>query len=142
VIEVNQFKARAFEMYADIQQEQQKAFCDLETIQKYFHESRKSLDMTVLKEIEAKAVRDSFQRVLSALQEEEIRQSQKLSISEQLKGDVMLKVWETKLQGYKGITEEVINHCQRIFSSIEKYSLQDKTNGLPESLGEINIHSH
>jgi hypothetical protein len=142
VIEVDQFKARAFEMYADIQQEQQRAFCDLEIIQKYFHESRKSLDMTVLKEIEAKAVRDSFQRVLSALQEEEIRQSQKLSISEQLKGDVMLKVWETKLQGYKGITEEVINHCQRIFSSIEKDSLQDKTNGLPESLGEINIHSH
>jgi len=142
VIEVDQFKARAFEMYADIQQEQQRAFCDLEIIQKYFHESRKSLDMTVLKEIEAKAVRDSFQRVLSALQEEEIRQSQKLSTSEQLKGDVMLKVWETKLQGYKGITEEVINHCQRIFSSIEKDSLQDKTNGLPESLGEINIHSH
>jgi hypothetical protein len=54
----------------------------------------------------------------------------------------MLKVWETKLQGYKGITEEVINHCQRIFSSIEKDSLEDKTNGLPESLGEINIHSH
>jgi hypothetical protein len=82
--------------------------------------------MAVLKEIEAKAVRDSFQRVLSALQEEEIRQSQKLSISEQLKGDVMLKVWETKLQGYKGITEEVINHCQRIFSSIEKDSTQDR----------------
>jgi hypothetical protein len=82
VIEVDQFKARAFEMYADIQQEQQRAFCDLEIIQKYFHESRKSLDMTVLKEIEAKAVRDSFQRVLSALQEEEIRQSQKFSILE------------------------------------------------------------
>ena len=54
----------------------------------------------------------------------------------------MLKVWETKLQGYRVITEEVINHCQRIFSSIEKDSLQDETNGLPESLGEINIHSH
>jgi hypothetical protein len=142
VIEVDYFKAKAFEMYIDIQQEQQRAFCDLEIIQKYFNESRKSLDMTVLKEIEAKAVRDSFQRVLSALQEEEIRQSQKLSISEQLKGDVMLKVWETKLQGYRVITEEVINHCQRIFSSIEKGSLQDETNGLPESLEKINIHSH
>jgi hypothetical protein len=142
VIEVDHFKAKAFQMYADIQQAQQRAFCDLEIIQKYFNESRKSLDMTVLKEIEAKAVRDSFQRVLSALQEGESRQSQKLSISEQLKGDVMLKVWETKLQGYRVITEEVINHCQRIFSSIEKDSLQDETNGLPESLGEINIHSH
>jgi hypothetical protein len=87
--------------------------------------------VAVLKEIEAKAVRDSFQKVLSALQEKEIRQSQKLSISEQLKGDVMLKVWETKLKEYKGITEEVINDCQRIFGSINKDSIQDETNGCP-----------
>jgi hypothetical protein len=87
-------------------------------------------------------VRDSFQKVLSALQEKEIRQSQKLSISEQLKGDVMLKVWETKLKEYKGITEEVINDCQRIFGSINKDSIQDETNGLPESLGETNINDH
>jgi hypothetical protein len=142
VIELDQFKTKAAEIYANIQQEQQRVFSDLKTIQNYFHESKKSLDMTVLKEIEAKAVRDSFQRVLSALQEEEIRQSQKLSISEQLKGDVMLKVWETKLQGYKGITEEVINHCERIFDSIEKDSIQDENNGLSQPLGEINIDCH
>jgi hypothetical protein len=142
VIELDQFKTKAADIYANIQQEQQRVFSDLKTIQNYFQESKKSLDMTVLKEIEAKAVRDSFQRVLSALQEEEIRQSQKLSISEQLKGDVMLKVWETKLQGYKGITEEVINHCERIFDSIEKDSIQDGNNGLSQPLGEINIDCH
>jgi hypothetical protein len=131
VIEVDHFKAKAFQMYADIQQAQQRAFCDLEIIQKYFNESRKYLDMTVLKEIEAKAVRDSFQRVLSALQEGESRQSQKLSISEKLKGDIMLKVWETKLQGYRVITEEVINHCQRIFSSIEKIHFRMKLTACP-----------
>ena len=111
-------------------------------MQNYFHESKKSLDVAVLKEIEAKAVRDSFQKVLSALHEKEIRQSQKLSISEQMKGDVMLKVWETKLKEYKGMTEEVINDCQRIFGSINKDSIQDETNGLPESLGETNINNH
>jgi hypothetical protein len=98
--------------------------------------------VAVLKEMEAKAVRDSFQRILTALQKEEIGQSQKLSIPEQLKGDVMLKVWETKLKGYKGITEEVINDCQRIFGSIEKDSIQDENNGLSEPLGEINIDCH
>jgi hypothetical protein len=142
VIELDQFKIKAIEIYANIQQEQQRVFSNLKTIQNYFHESKKSLDVAVLKEIEAKAVRDSFQKVLSALQEKEIRQSQKLSISEQLKGDVMLKVWETKLKEYKGITEEVINDCQRIFGSINKDSIQDETNGLPESLGEININNH
>jgi hypothetical protein len=142
VIELDQFKIKAIEIYANIQQEQQRVFSNLKIIQNYFYESKKSLDVAVLKEIEAKAVRDSFQKVLSALQEKEIRQSQKLSISEQLKGDVMLKVWETKLKEYKGITEEVINDCQRIFGSINKDSIQDETNGLPESLGEININDH
>jgi hypothetical protein len=142
VIELDQFKIKAIEIYANIQQEQQRVFSNLKTIQNYFHESKKSLDVAVLKEIEAKAVRDSFQKVLSALQEKEIRQSQKLSISEQLKGDVMLKVWETKLKEYKGITKEVINDCQRIFGSINKDSIQDEINGLPESLGEININNH
>ena len=98
--------------------------------------------MAVLKEMEAKVVRDSFQRILSALQKEEIGKSQKLSIPEQLKGDVMLKVWETKLEGYKGITEEVINDCQRIFGSIEKDSIQDETDGFSEPIGEININNH
>jgi hypothetical protein len=142
VIELDQFKIKAIEIYANIQQGQQRVFSNLNTIQNYFHESKKSLDVAVLKEIEAKAVRDSFQRVLSALQEKEIRQSQKLSISEQLKGDVMLKVWETKLKEYKGMTEEVINDCQRIFGSINKDSIQDETNGLPESLEETNINDH
>jgi hypothetical protein len=142
VIELDQFKIKAIEIYANIQQGQQRVFSNLKTIQNYFHESKKSLDVAVLKEIEAKAVRDSFQKVLSALQEKEIRQSQKLSISEQLKGDVMLKVWETKLKEYKGITEEVINDCQRIFGSINKDSIQDETNGLPESLEETNINDH
>jgi hypothetical protein len=142
VIELDQFKIKEIEIYANIQQEQQRVFSNMKIIQNYFYESKKSLDVVVLKEIEAKAVRDSFQKVLSALQEKEIRQSQKLSISEQLKGDVMLKVWETKLKEYKGITEEVINDCQRIFGSISKDSIQDETNCLPESLGEININNH
>jgi hypothetical protein len=123
VIELDQFKIKAIEIYANIQQEQQRVFSNLKIIQNYFYESKKSLDVAVLKEIEATAVRDSFQNVLSALQEKEIRQSQKLSISEQLKWDVMLKVWETKLKEYKGITEEVINDCQKIFGSISKDSI-------------------
>jgi hypothetical protein len=64
------------------------------------------------------------------------------TIADKMKGDVMLKVWETKLQGYKGVTEEVINHCERIFDSIEKDSTHDENNGLSQPLGEINIDRH
>jgi hypothetical protein len=96
----------------------------------------------VSKEIEVKIVKDSFQGMISVLQKEDIGQSQKLSIPEQLRGDVMLKVWETKLKEYKVVTEEVIKDCQKIFGSIEKESIQNENNGLPESLEEINIDCH
>jgi hypothetical protein len=96
----------------------------------------------VSKEIEVKIVKDSFQGMISNLQKEDIGQSQRLSIPEQLRGDVMLKVWETKLREYKEVTEEVIKDCQKIFDSIEEDSLQNETNGLPKSLEEINIDCH
>jgi hypothetical protein len=140
VIEIDQFKAKAMEIYADIQQEQQRVFCNLETIQNYLNESKRSLDIAVSKEIEVKIVSDSFQGIISALQKEDIGQSQKLPIPERMKGDVMLKVWGTKLEEYRGVTEKVIKDCQKIFDFIEKDSIITEPNGLPESLGEVNIN--
>jgi hypothetical protein len=142
VIETDQFKSKAIKICTDIQQEQQRILSNLKTIQNYFHESKKSLDVAVSKEIEVKIVKDSFQGMISNLQNEDIGQSQRLSIPEQLRGDVMLKVWETKLKEYKEVTEEVIKDCQKIFGSIEEDSLQNETNGLPKSIEEINIDCH
>jgi hypothetical protein len=142
VIRIDQFKAKAADIYANIQEEQQKIFCNLETIQIYFHESKRSLDEAMLKEMEAKAVRNSFQKILTALQKEEIGKSQKLSIAEQLKGDAMIKVWETNLEGYKKITKNVNEDCQKIFDSIEKESTHIGTDGLSNSLGEIDINRY
>jgi hypothetical protein len=53
----------------------------LEIIQSYFQESKRSLDKAVQKEREAKAARNSFQKIITALQKEETEKSQKLSIS-------------------------------------------------------------
>ena len=92
--------------------------------------------------MEAKAVRNSFQKILTALQKEEIGKSQKLSISEQLKGDAMIKVWETNLEGYKKITKNVNEDCQKIFDSIEKESTLIGTDGFSNSLGEIDINRY
>jgi hypothetical protein len=142
VIEIDQFKTKASEIYTNIEEEQQKVFCNLEIIQNYYQESKRSMDKAVLKEREAKAARNSFQRIITSLQKEETGKSQKLSISEQLKGDVMIKVWETKLEEYKRITKGVIEDCQKIFDSIEKDSVQTGTDDFSESLGEININRH
>ena len=38
----------------------------------------------------------------------------------------MLKVWETKLEGYKRITEEVINDCQKALVLLKKTQYRTK----------------
>jgi hypothetical protein len=140
VIEIDQFKNKASEIYVNIEEEQQKVFCNLEIIQSYFQESKRSMDKAVQKEREAKAARNSFQKIITALQKEETGKSQKLSISEQLKGDAMIKVWETNLEGYKRITKGVNEDCQKIFDFIEKESTHIGTDGFSDSLGEIDIN--
>jgi hypothetical protein len=97
------------------------------------------MEKVVQKEREAKAARNSFQKVITSLQKEETGKTQKLSISEQLKGDIMIKVWETKLAEYKRITRGINEDCQRIFNLIEKDSVNIGTDGFSELLGEVNI---
>jgi hypothetical protein len=142
VIEIDHFKTKASEIYTNIEEEQQKVFCNLEIIQNYFHESKRSMEKVLQKEREAKTVRNSFQKIITSLQKEETRKSHKLSISEQLKGDIMIKVWETKLEGYKRITKVVNEDCQKIFDFIEKDSVHSGTYDFSELLGEININRY
>jgi hypothetical protein len=142
VIEIEHFKTKALEIYANIEEEQQKIFRNLEIIQNYFQESNRSMEKVVQKEREAKVARNSFQKVITSLQKEETGKTQKLSISEQLKGDIMIKVWETKLAEYKRITKGINEDCQRIFNLIEKDSVNIGIDGLSELLGEVNITRH
>jgi hypothetical protein len=55
----------------------------------------------VEKEREAKTTRTNFQKAVVFSSKEEIGKTHKLSISEQVKGDIMIKVWEAKLAEYK-----------------------------------------
>jgi hypothetical protein len=59
-----------------------------------------------------------------------------------LKGDEMIKVWETNLEGYKRIAKNVNKDCQKIFDFIEKESTHIGTDGLSDSLGEIDINKY
>ena len=78
------------------------------------------MEKVVQKEREAKEARNSFQKVITSLQKKETGKTHKLSILEQLKGDIMIKVWETKLAEYKRITRGINEDCQRIFNLIDK----------------------
>jgi hypothetical protein len=94
------------------------------------------------KEREAKAARTTFQKAVAFSSKEEIGKTRKLSISEQVKGDIMIKVWEAKLAEYKRIKREDNEDCQGIFNLFERDSLNIRTDDCSRLLGEINIVKH
>jgi hypothetical protein len=89
-----------------------------------------------------KIAKMTFQKAMALSTKEEVEKIQKLSVSEQVKGDVILKMWEADLVENKRITREVNDDFQGIFDLLEKASLnigKKKCSGLLE---EINIVKH
>jgi hypothetical protein len=84
----------------------------------------------------------TFQKAVAFSSKEEVGKIQKLSIYEQVKRDIILKVWEANLAKYKRITREVNHDCQGIFDLLERASLNIGTDDCFELLGEINIAKH
>jgi hypothetical protein len=81
------------------------------------------LENVLQKEREAKAARTTFQKAVALSTKEEVGRIRKSSISEQVKGDIILKVWEVDLVEYKRITRDVNDDCQGIFYLLERTSL-------------------
>jgi hypothetical protein len=129
-------------IHLKIEEEQSKVFLNLEIVQNYFQETNKSLENVFQKEREAKATRTTFQKAVAFSTKEEVRRIKRLSISEQVKGDIILKVWEASLAEYKRITREVNDDCQGIFDLLERTSLNIGKNDCCRLLGEINIANH
>jgi DNA repair exonuclease SbcCD ATPase subunit len=72
VIEMEHFKTKESEIYANIEEEQHKIFCSLEIIQNYFQESKRSMEKVVKKEREAKEARNSFQKIITSLKKKKL----------------------------------------------------------------------
>jgi hypothetical protein len=60
VIELENFRTQALEIYVRIEEEKHKVFLNLEVVHKYFQETNKSLENVFQKEREAKAARTTF----------------------------------------------------------------------------------
>jgi hypothetical protein len=142
VIDLKVFQIHSLEVHTKIEAEQQKLISKVEIIQNYFQEVSKSLDNIILKEKEAKEARTTFQKAVVCSGNEEISKSPKLSVTEQIRGDIMLKVWEANIAENKKIAREIKDDCEEIFDLLDKGSLgigRDNCTGL---LGQINIIRH
>jgi hypothetical protein len=119
--------------------EQQKLISKIEIIHNYFPEVRKSLDNIILLEKEVKAARNTFQKAVACSGNRYMSRNLNFSVIEWIRGDTMLKVWETNISENKKIVKEIKDDFEGIFDSLDKQVLGIERNYFSEPLGKINI---
>jgi hypothetical protein len=72
----------------------------------------------------------------------EMVSSSKLSIAEQTRGNILLKVLEHNISESRGRAKEVMNSCEETLDLINKSLLEIDKEGSAGTLGKINIAKH
>jgi hypothetical protein len=73
------------------------------------------------------------------VQKEKVPDFPLLSPSEQLRGDMDLKVWETNLAERKRFSREVKEACLKLLSSLDKRLVDFEGSNISEALRQIDI---
>ena len=121
---------------------QQRLISKVEVIQNYFWEVIQSFDNIVLKEKEAKAARATFQKVVVLSAKEELSKIPRLSVTEYIRGDIILKVWDANIAERKKMAKEVKDDCKETFDFLDKGTLSIGEDNCLGLLGHINIVRH
>jgi hypothetical protein len=119
VIDQKHFQAHSLEVHSKIEVEQQKLISKIEIIQSYFQEVDNVFDNIILKEKEAKEARVTLQKAIIYLTNEETSKAMKILATEQIRGDIMLKLWETNITENKRI-QEIRDDCEEVFDFLDK----------------------
>jgi hypothetical protein len=100
------------------------------------------LDNICLKEREAIAAWTNFQEAVVSSAREGVSMVSRLSVSEQIKGDIILKIWETNIAESKRMAKEVKEACEESYHSLDKESLSFGKDSIYEVLGQVDIAKH
>jgi hypothetical protein len=91
---------------------------------------------------EAKAARVILQKAIIYSANEETSKATKMSAAEQIRGDIILKLWETNIIENKRIVKEIRDDCEEVFDLLDKGSLNMGKGNCIGLLGQINIVRH
>ena len=95
-----------------------------------------------MREREAVTTRVSFQEVVIATAKEEVAISSRLSIPEQTRGKILLKVWEHNISESRKRDKEMRDVCEETFGLINTNLLDLDKESSDGTLGKINIAKH
>jgi hypothetical protein len=142
VVDIALFQAQALEVLKKLEIAQQSLFTKVEIIQNHFREVNQSLDNIGFREREATAARTTFQEAVVSSAREEISVTPRLTVAEQVRGDIILKTWEANIAESKRTTKEIKEDCEEVFHFLNKESLGLGKDDCSEILGQINIVKH
>ena len=101
-----------------------------------------SLDNFCFREREATAARVTLQEAVVSSAREEMSIVPGLSISEKVRGDIILKTWEANISKSKRTAKEIKEAYEEDFHSLIKESLGLGKGVLFEVLGQVDIEKH
>jgi hypothetical protein len=134
-VEISSFQTQALEVNEKLEMAQQDLFMKVDAIQKCYQAVDLALKDIYIKEGEARSARAKFQEAIILAQKDNVPNFPRLSPSEQIRGDLALKVWETNLAESKRLAWEVKDACQEALSSLDKKLIDFEGSSIVEALG-------
>jgi DNA repair exonuclease SbcCD nuclease subunit len=101
-----------------------------------------ALNNICLREREAIAARTTFQEAVVSSAKEGVAMASRLFVSEQTRGDIILKTWESSIAESRKMAKEVKESCEEAFHSLNKESLGLDKEDRSGVLGQIDITKH
>jgi hypothetical protein len=138
-VDISAFQTQAMEINEKLENAQQDLFMKVEAIQNYYQAVDLSLKDIYIKEREARSTRVKFQEAVLLVPKDDVSDVPRLSLSEQIRGDIALKSWETNLAESKRLVGEVNEACLEALSLLDKGLIDFEGNAISEALGQIDI---
>jgi hypothetical protein len=138
-IDISAFQTQARELNEKMEITQEDLFLKVDAIQKCYQAVDLSLKDIYVKEIKAFSTRARFQEAIILVHQDNVSDFPLLSPSEQLQGDIALKIWETKLAGSKILAREAKDACLEAMSSLDNKLIDFEGSDISKELGKIDI---
>jgi chromosome segregation ATPase len=123
IVDITVFQAQALEVRKELEAAQQSLLTKVETVQDHFRVIDQALNNICLREREAISAWTTFQEAVVSSAKEGAAMTSRLSVSEQTRGDIILKAWESSIAESRKMAKEVKEFCEEAFHSLNKESL-------------------
>jgi hypothetical protein len=119
-VDISAFQTQAMEINENLEKAQLYLFMKVDAIQKCYLVVDISLKDIYIKEREARSTRVKFQEVVLLVPKDDVSNIPRLSLSEQIRGDMDIKARETNLAERKRLAKEVNEACIEALLSLDK----------------------